>query len=780
MVSAAHIQQVLTRHGALGNQSASLQTLADGANEAMRMAGINTVNRAAGFLSQMMQESGWLRYTQELGTGQSYAPYIGRTFMQLTGSSNYSGFGSWANARGLVSSASAFTSNPQSLAMQKWAWLGGVYYFTVPTWSGRNLVQICDDGDILKISRAVNMGSPTATGTPGGMSTRTSLWNAWRALGGSILPSITSGDVPGGIAGTPQQVIDKAMAEVGLWGDRRWCYAWPRLRELGKGSEYWCADVVWYVFWKSVGYNLRDHISNPSYVPNLKSFFDRDNLWNQVTFATAKKGDVFILRRRVSGGAWSYYHCGIVRSDYNPTDKSIGTVEGNTSTPAFPGSESTGGVLAAKTRYAAYTDALIYRPTYSTTPIVIDTDTSDPIRDGQTAKPELVGGVTTGRQTERMKSVDEARRLTAIRAASPSPSFLQAIRESHTVTAEADLCLGDRVVADLTPFLVVDESEVANDSSAGARRTAKITLRPGQGDTSSDRLFSDLEATPGYTVQVRSGIRYASGATELVPVHTGLVEKVNSSLPGGRIQIDSPDLARWLVRDAFWHPTPTDPRLSAADMITQLVKRVDPLATVWDQTPTGLPLPLIALEGTYMDNITRLAMSIGAEFYASPVPHLYILRPIASILSRPKWQVDSGILLEQQRSVDWSQVFNSFTVKAERADAQPAEGTWEDTDPRSPLRVQGPFKRNHAKWTSSALITSEDCTAAAKALVDRFSGSRTRVSWSQLRNPMVETGDVCLVNGQYRVILDRYTLPLGGKPMTADARSLQIEGVSAE
>ena len=788
MVSAAQLKQVAGRFGAVGGQSASWQVLADGANEAMRAGGMNTVNRCAGFLSQVFEESGWLRYTQELGSGQRYAPYIGRTYIQLTWQSNYLAFGRYAVKQGWISDERYFVNNPQALAQQKWAWRGALYYFTQVNFSGYgNLVKVCDTGDIYKISKAVNAGNPDWSGTPYGMSVRSSLWNAFRSLGGSIVPSATgSSGVKGTLPGTPDQVVAKAYAELKMWGGRQYCYAWPRLKELGKSSELWCADFCWYVFWKAIGYNWHDHCSNPSYCPTINAWMARDPLWNVVRFEDAKPGDVIIFRNRSTG---VYYHIGLVTKPYK--DGAITTVEGDTSSPQFPGSESSAGVLAEKVRQKAYTitgsrDCVIYRGTWAdTTPVDVGNDDSDPTNTTPSVPrpPEptnLDGGITQTFDNTLTKTRDEARRLTAIRAASPSPAYLKAMRDHHAIASEVQLMLGDRQVADLTPYLVAEESQVTNDSSRAVRREASLTFRPSQGDVGNDRLWDMLSSTPGLRVAVRTGVEYPTGAVETVPVHYGMVEKVTGSLPGGKLTITSPDEAQGLIRDGFRSLYATDPRMSAADLIRVLIRTVDPKATLWDQTPAGLPVPILTLEGNYMDSVTRLAQSLGAECFASPVPHLWILRPIAALNSRAKWFASfDDVLLSMERGVDYSTAFNSMTVKTERADGTPAEATWEVTDPTSPWRVGGPFGRNHASWSSSALITAEDCTTAAKAWVDRLLGNRLSASWAQMRNPMMETGDVIQLDGSLRLVLDKYMLPLGKPTMTGEARTLRTDGVSA-
>ncbi|MDR6861745.1 LysM peptidoglycan-binding domain-containing protein [Phycicoccus sp. 3266] len=182
---------ILDAAGARGGQIATLDTLARGATDAMRLGGMNTINRCAGFLSQTIQESAFLRTTKEFGegAGREYFPYYGRTFMQVTWRDNYQRFGAWAHERGLVGRADVFVRAQDQLADLRWAWLGGVWYFTANHGWGRTLVQVSDDGDIKSISNAVNRGDPFSTRDPNGFATRRQVWDAARALGSAIVPS---------------------------------------------------------------------------------------------------------------------------------------------------------------------------------------------------------------------------------------------------------------------------------------------------------------------------------------------------------------------------------------------------------------------------------------------------------------------------------------------------------------------------------------------------------------------------------------------------------------
>lgn len=193
MLTAQHVEAVLRAiPGAYGNQRATLAVLADGANEALASAPAGlTVQGAAAFLATMSQESGSFRYLEEIRKNGRYAPYIGRTFEQITWRDNYATFGAWCVSRGLLTDADTFVKTPKSLADIRWAWLGGVWF-----WQKNGIWAYGNKGDFLATQRAVNLGNPHSTATPNGIAARRAWYAAWLKIGADLLPTTATPATP--------------------------------------------------------------------------------------------------------------------------------------------------------------------------------------------------------------------------------------------------------------------------------------------------------------------------------------------------------------------------------------------------------------------------------------------------------------------------------------------------------------------------------------------------------------------------------------------------------
>lgn len=169
----------------------------------------NTVKRIAMWLAQVGHESGGFIYTEEIAKNGRYAPYIGRTWIQITWESNYASFGKWAAAQGLVDDADYFVNTPTALADLKWAGIGAAWYWTVarPTING-----LCDQGDIVGVTQLINGGQ-------NGIDDRRARYQQAIDLGDELLallaaPTTDEGDdiVPNGVdADRLNAAIDKIL-----------------------------------------------------------------------------------------------------------------------------------------------------------------------------------------------------------------------------------------------------------------------------------------------------------------------------------------------------------------------------------------------------------------------------------------------------------------------------------------------------------------------------------------------------------------------------------------
>lgn len=190
MITGTVVRDALAAVRAVGGQLRSFDELAAGADAALRQAppGL-TPDGAAAFLATCAVESAWFRTTVEYGSGQRYAPHIGRTFVQVTWLDNYRAFGKWCHGRGLVADPERFVRDPVALGAYDYAWLGPVWYFeSTDLWGWAN------GGDFRRVSQAVNGGRGRAgtSFTPNGWDERQAMYRVFQRAGAALLPGATS------------------------------------------------------------------------------------------------------------------------------------------------------------------------------------------------------------------------------------------------------------------------------------------------------------------------------------------------------------------------------------------------------------------------------------------------------------------------------------------------------------------------------------------------------------------------------------------------------------
>tara|TARA_Y100000310_G_scaffold239682_1_gene243384 strand:+ start:20809 stop:21372 length:564 start_codon:yes stop_codon:yes gene_type:complete len=149
-----------------------LEELAEDLNNFFPRFGITTIQRAAGFISQVAHETGGFTWLTELGgrryfnkyepgtkigkrlgntiKGDGYA-FRGRGLIQLTGRYNYTKFNEWLEDNGY--DYDNVVLNPDSVSHLPLALLAALWY-----WDSRDLNNYCDRDDIKSLTKRINGG----------------------------------------------------------------------------------------------------------------------------------------------------------------------------------------------------------------------------------------------------------------------------------------------------------------------------------------------------------------------------------------------------------------------------------------------------------------------------------------------------------------------------------------------------------------------------------------------------------------------------------------------
>lgn len=144
------------------------------------------LRRVQYWLAQIGHESGSFKYTEEIAKNGRYAPYIGRTWIQITWDYNYRAFSEWCYSKGLVPTSDYFVVNYRELADLKWAGIGPAWYWTV---ARTKINALCDAGDFKGVTQAINGGQ-------NGASDRLARLQRAEAVGNNLLALISNAPAP--------------------------------------------------------------------------------------------------------------------------------------------------------------------------------------------------------------------------------------------------------------------------------------------------------------------------------------------------------------------------------------------------------------------------------------------------------------------------------------------------------------------------------------------------------------------------------------------------------
>ncbi|UXE04421.1 lysin A [Mycobacterium phage Funsized] len=159
--------------------------------------GCNTIDRRAMWFAQVFHESGALFYTEEIASGDAYDTrtdlgntpqvdgdgrlYKGRSFIQVTGKSNYAKLSGWAFEHGYVPTRDYFVVNPDRLDDDEFAFLGVTWYWTTQ----RPMNDAADARNLELATRYVNGGL-------NGLDDRRAIYNRALAHNAELLGGPTS------------------------------------------------------------------------------------------------------------------------------------------------------------------------------------------------------------------------------------------------------------------------------------------------------------------------------------------------------------------------------------------------------------------------------------------------------------------------------------------------------------------------------------------------------------------------------------------------------------
>lgn len=346
-----------------------------------------------------------------------------------------------------------------------------------------------------------------------------------------------------------------------------------------------------------------------------------------------------------------------------------------------------------------------------------------------------------------------------------SEAFDAAIRGSHTVVVEAELfCRGESVNT-----VRVLGGDWTDDRTATIRRNCRLAL-PASADLIPAAEWADDNGLwpVGNELQLRSGVRYSDGTTELLDLGRYRISKPTLSDDGRELNlsVEGFDRSRTVSRARFTVPYSIANGQDYATEIKRLLMSRMPTLHEEDfqfmatnGSDGGPVFKTPALLFTNQDDpwlkAVEMAQSFGAELFFDGVGSP-VLRLERDVVSTPTdWEYEEGEgsnLLKLDRVLDDEGSYNGVIVTGSSTDLPvPLHAEFWDTSPSSPTYYDPAVPEASSYGAvpyfmdSQYILTQEQADLAARNNFFRVCGITEAVSFGAIAHPAHESGDVVLV-----------------------------------
>lgn len=285
--------------------------------------------------------------------------------------------------------------------------------------------------------------------------------------------------------------------------------------------------------------------------------------------------------------------------------------------------------------------------------------------------------------------------------------------------------------------------------------------------------------TPYQTVaNIKAGIRYGDGSTELFDVITGRVGEVTRNADGS-VSAAVEDLAADVLGFRFEQPENSTPRITVIAQIERLIRDALPSATFGTHdVDADAETPKLTWDEDRGKALDDLSEAVGGRWYTLGNGDFVIRRypyDVGTVVQTLADQ-EQGLLISGAPTLSRRDgTANSITVVVERFDGgTPFLVRARDESPTSPTRFDGPFGRVSRVIKSQTPMTVGEATIYARAQLNAATALASRWTASVVPDYTLEPGDTVRLTsrGVSDVqLIDAITYPLAPATMGLSTRA---------
>ncbi len=348
--------------------------------------------------------------------------------------------------------------------------------------------------------------------------------------------------------------------------------------------------------------------------------------------------------------------------------------------------------------------------------------------------------------------------------------YKQAIHAPHSLAFEVDLYAGPggALLANNVPIF---GGSITANLTHRVTRSGTFTVGPEFWPT----LATD-PLTPYQTVaNIKAGIRYGNGLTELFDVITGRVGDITRN-DNGSVTARVDDLAADVIAFRFEQPFNSAP-VPILTQIRRLIQDAVPSATFGTDDVTDAPTPKLTWDEDRGKALDDLAEAVAGRWYTLGNGDFVVRRfpyDVGTVV-QDIFDGEEGLLISGVPSLTRDGAANSVIVIVERFDGgAPFRVTARDTSPTSPTRFDGPFGRVSLPIKVQTPMTMSEAANYARAQLNASTALSSNWSVSCVPDYTLEPGDTVRLESRgvrETQLIDVITYPLSNDTMTLGTRA---------
>jgi hypothetical protein len=349
-----------------------------------------------------------------------------------------------------------------------------------------------------------------------------------------------------------------------------------------------------------------------------------------------------------------------------------------------------------------------------------------------------------------------------------SDRLVAALQGGGTVATELEFFQRDDSIAVLSGLIL--EGTVTAERQT-VRRHCDLTIIDRE-HTLTPSEASDLFGAWGrYEFQVKRGIQFPDGSSELVPLGMFRIEEIDGQWPS--LTVRAYDRMYQIGLNEFTVPYVINgSRLGSGatnvvdaivDLFTDRWGRPLEVNAVTTEHTTGESQIVYEEGGNPADAGVQLGASAGLQVFFNQVGVLTILEEPDPTEMPPAWRFVEGeagttLLSGLARRTVTEGVYNGVVATGESTDdTPPVRGEWWDYNPASPTYVLS-FGRRPRRYSSPLLKTTAQATSAARKIGLASLGLTDAIQFPSLVVPGLDVGDVAYVRRPVQFVDDHHVL----------------------